>query len=214
MSWRFPSNVCIRCTDSIDGTLKASGDNFTLTLEAASSKSLLTTLYDNATVSVDSLNRAFDNFTTVATNYMRSLNSPIPKNITDKRVNQPSIGVVGDVPLNPVRGEPQDWNRAVVGQALEDTTCIHVRWPWLALPGFIFVGTLVILGMLVVKTIYDPDHEVWKSSQNALIWHGFEGPAAQESAMLDSKRDMNDRAKSVNVQLRQTRMGWKLVQDD
>lgn len=201
-------------TDSIAGTLKASGDNFSLTLDAATSKSVLTTLYDNSTVSVDSLNRAFDNFTTVATNYMRTLNSPIPKNITDKRASGSSIAVVGDVPLNPVRGEPQDWNRAVVGQALEDMTCIHVRWPWLALPAFIFVGTLVILGMLVVKTMFDPEHEVWKSSPNALIWHGLEGPAANGGSMLASKRDMNDQAKNVNVQLRQTRQGWKLVQDD
>ncbi|KAH7411582.1 hypothetical protein DE146DRAFT_627642 [Phaeosphaeria sp. MPI-PUGE-AT-0046c] len=201
-------------SDSLAGTLKASGDNFSLALDAASSKSHLTTLFNNATVSLESLNKAFDNFTTVATNYMRTLNSPIRKNITDLLPTGGSFGVSKEVPLNPVRGEAQDWNHAVVGEALMDTTCIHVRWPWLALPAGIFVGTLVIMGMLVVKTIYDHDIEVWKSSQNALIWHGLHGSAMKESGMLASKRDMHDRAKEINVQLRQTRMGWKLVQDD
>jgi hypothetical protein len=95
-----------------------------------------------------------------------------------------------------------------------DTTCIHVRWPWLALPAAIFVSTLVFLIMLIFQITSDHEREVWKSSQNALIWHGLHGTAESESDTLVTKKEMKTRAEEIQVRLKETRVGWKLVQNE
>jgi hypothetical protein len=179
----------------------------------------LTSLYNNATISIDLLNHAFDNFTTAASSYMRTFyRPPIPRmlDLTDYRTpdeikNNSRLAVI---PLNPVPASPEDWNQPVTGQAFVDTTCIHVRWPWLALPAAIFLGTLVFLAILIVKTTSIHELEVWKSSQNALIWHGLDGSAEFESDTLVAKKDMDSRAKEIKVRLEKTRRSWKLVQDE
>jgi hypothetical protein len=175
-----------------------------------SSSNLLERFYNNGSISVSSINRLFDNFTTAVTSYMRTLDSKIPRNISSLLVEW----VRKDVPLNPVPGSPEDWNQPVTGQGFRDTTCINVRWPWLALPAVIFVGTLVFLVVLILKTTLDREREVWKSSQNALLWHGLDGSAKFECDTLTTKQDMDDRAKQIVVRLENTRAGWKIVQDE
>jgi hypothetical protein len=195
-------------SDPLTGSLNGTGFNKNIRL-APSSRSLLAGLYNNGTLSVESLGRAFDNFTTAATNYMRLGTATIPRNITSllpTNINTP-------VALNPVPGKAEDWNHPVTGKAFIDTTCIHVRWPWLALPAAIFVGTLILFAMLIFKTAHDRELEVWKSSQNALIWHGIDGSAELESVTLITKKQMDVRSKEINVRLKKTGMGWKLVQD-
>jgi hypothetical protein len=174
------------------------------------SSNLLETFYNNGSISVSSLNLMFDNFTAAVTSYMRTLDSKIPRNISSFLLEF----IRKDVPLNPVPGSTEDWNQPVTGEAFRDTTCINVRWPWLALPAVIFVGTLVFLAMLILKTVVDREREVWKSSQNALLWHGLDGSAKFECDTLATKQDMDDRAKQIVVRLEITRAGWKLVQDE
>jgi hypothetical protein len=195
-------------SDPLTGSLNGTGFNKNIRL-VPSSRSLFAGLYNNGTLSVESLGRAFDNFTTAATNYMRLGTATIPRNITSllpTNINTP-------VALNPVPGKAEDWNHPVTGKAFIDTTCIHVRWPWLALPAAIFVGTLILFAMLIFKTAHDRELEVWKSSQNALIWHGIDGSAELESVTLITKKQMDVRSKEINVRLKKTGMGWKLVQD-
>jgi hypothetical protein len=196
-------------TDPLEGVLEGSGIAPDIDLDT-DAPSLLAGLYDNGTVSVDSLNRAFNNFTSAVTNYLRTLNFPIPRNVTDRVPNF----IIKSVPLNPIRGDPNNRNQPVIGQAYTETTCIHVRWPWLALPATIFLGTLVFLTLLIIKTTSHQELEVWKSSQNALIWHGLDGSAEDESGTLISKTDMDSRAKEIRVRLERTRKSWKLVQDE
>jgi hypothetical protein len=199
-----------------DTTLKAdSQENGRLFVQTDT----LTSLYNNATISIHLLNDAFVNFTTAASSYMRTFyRPPIPRtlNLTEYRTpdeiaNNTRLAVIQ---LNPVPASPEDWNKPVTGQAFVDTSCIHVRWPWLALPAASFFGTLVFLAILIVKTTFNSEIEVWKSSQNALIWHGLDGSAKFESDTLVAKKDMDRRAKEIKVRLEKQRRSWKLVQEE
>ncbi|KAJ9604954.1 hypothetical protein H2200_010343 [Cladophialophora chaetospira] len=197
-------------SDSLSGTLIGSGSNTTIQTDPASS-SILLGLWNNGSISMDSINGAFANFSAVVSNYLRTLdNVAIPRNITHllpSYVNEP-------VPLNPVPGVQADWNQPVLGEAFTNKTCIHVRWPWLALPAALMTGILVFLVALISQTARDGGHEVWKSSQDALLWHGLDGPAQHEGASLVTNKDMHERAKELMVRLAKTGKGWKLVQDD
>jgi len=103
-------------------------------------------------------------------------------------------------------------NAPALGVVLTHTTCTHVRWQWLSLPAALTVATLVYTGALVAQTVNVQSQGVWKSSQNALLWHGPEGPAEDESASLVTSKELDERAKQVVVQLGRSRKGWKLIQ--
>ncbi|KAH8712143.1 hypothetical protein GQ44DRAFT_713684 [Phaeosphaeriaceae sp. PMI808] len=180
----------------------------TITLERKASN-IQASLWNNATISFDSVDSAFHNFSSALTNYMRRTSQPIPKNITNLIPSNIRLNVTD----NPVPGRLEDWNQPIGGEAFVETTCIAVRWPWLTLPASLFVGTIVFLIGIIIMTTLDGGGGVWKSSQNALIWHGLAGPAEGESDALVTTKEMNARAKSLKVRLNNTRRGWKLVQD-
>jgi hypothetical protein len=211
--------------NSVNGTTlrTLSVDDGPMTMENPSAVTLAG-LYNRGELSIESLNHAFENFTTVVSNYMRTLNPSMPYNGVGDKISIPenlnvsqyhngSYSTPSLIPLNPLSSSPEDWNQPITGQALEDTTCIHVRWPWLALPAAIFLGTLIFLAMFIAKTTIDSDRQVWKSSQNALIWHSLDGTAESESDTLVTKKEMDCRAKEIKVRLEKTTRGWKLVQD-
>ncbi|KAM3069121.1 hypothetical protein ACMFMG_010646 [Clarireedia jacksonii] len=136
--------------------------------------SVLLQLFNNGSSSIDYINNALNNFTTVITNYMRTLsNLPIPSNST---VGSAPLGTFPNFTVgeNHVPGKPQDWNQPVIGEAFTNTTCIRVRWPWLALPVTLVIGILVFLLALIVQTADENGLEIWKSSQDALLWHGLD----------------------------------------
>jgi len=147
---------------------------------------VLSRLFNNGSISYDSVRATFNNLSTVATNWLRQSGSLVP---SDTAENAPALGVV-----------------------LTHTTCTHVRWQWLSLPAALTVATLVYTGALVAQTVNVQSQGVWKSSQNALLWHGPEGPAEDESASLVTSKELDERAKQVVVQLGRSRKGWKLIQ--
>lgn len=196
-------------SDPLTGTLEGVGWNKTVSTYPESS-SILVGIYNNGSISVDSVSRALDNFTTVATNYLRSLDSPIPKSL---RPYVPSNMNVLYLPENPVHGVASNWNLPALGEAFKATTCINLRWPWLALPAALVVTTLAFLVTLIIQTADERSQEAWKSSQEALLWHGLDGPAGDESTYLVTTKEMHQRAKELRAHLGKTRRGWKLVQD-
>lgn len=206
--------------DLLSGTMSGAGmfigelDSTAKIYPSASGKSFMVELWNNGTISADSISKAFDNFTLAATNYMRQGESrAIPMNVTDIPFSY-NGRLMNNLPLNHVHGEPKDWNQPATGRVFKETTCIHVRWPWLALPTAIFIATLIFLFLLIIKSNADREVQVWKSSQNALIWHGLDGHAEKEGVDLVSVEDMESRAKEVHVQLAKTRRGWKLAQQE
>ena len=184
-------------SDSLVGILNGSGFvNASIPTDPGSPSNLVE-LYNNGTLSVDSIGLALDNFTTAVTNYLRTTDSIIPDSTT-----------------NPVHSVASDWNRPALGEAFINTTCIHVRWPWLALPAALLVTTLIFLVTLIAQTTGKDSCEVWKSSQDALLWHGLDGSAMDESANLVTASDMHRRAKELTVRLGRTGRGWKLILND
>ncbi|MCJ1241670.1 hypothetical protein MMC14_009676 [Varicellaria rhodocarpa] len=176
-------------SDSISGTLM-SGDlregGFTPDNHGSS---VLYELYSNRSISIDSVTAALENFTSVVSNYLRT---------------------VDDLLLN--TAFESSWNHPVVSEAFTQQTCIYVRWQWLTLPIALLVATLIFFGALVVQNAGERGYGVWKSSQNALLWHGLEGLAEQEAPDLETLKEMDRRAKELTVQLGRSNRGWKLIQ--
>ena len=201
-------------SDPLTGVLNASGID-DKAIAFPNSASTVLTLWNNATVSAGSISGAFDNFTTAVTNYLRGLDSPIPKNLEPYAPSDRLYsGVPENIPDNPVQGLASEWNQPALGKAFKTTTCIHVRWPWLALPAVLVVSTFAFLFTLIIQTADQHSREVWKSSQDALLWHGLHGPVEDESTYLLTTKEMRERAKEVTVQLRKTTRGWKLSQEE
>ena len=146
-------------------------------------------LYNNGSISIDSITTALEDFTSGVSNYLRTLDDPPP---------------------NPAF--ENSWNIPVAGEAFTQQTCIYVRWQWLALPVALLAATLSFFGALVVQNPGKHGHGVWKSSQNALLWHGLEGLAEQEAPDLDTLKEMDRRAEELTVQLGRSNRGWKLIQ--
>ena len=199
-SFSYPSEAF---SDSLVGILNGSGYIGTSISADLGSPSILLQLYNNGTLSVDSIGLALSNFTTVVTNYLRSTPSKYLPDLANPQYHP-----------NPVQSVPSDWNRPALGEAFIITTCIHVRWPWLALPAALLVTTLIFLVTLIAQTTGEDSCEVWKSSQDALLWHGLDGSATDESANLVTASDMHRKAKELTVRLGRTGRGWKLILDD
>ncbi|KAF2019627.1 hypothetical protein BU24DRAFT_419239 [Aaosphaeria arxii CBS 175.79] len=201
-------------TGDLAGSVRGNNISSTRMRILHGSTGFLAGLYDDGAISIDSINHVFDNVTTVISNYMRTQSRPIPANISeyDSPLNPSEAKNITNP--NPVIGEPKDWNHPTEGNDFNDTTCIRVRWPWLALPAAIIVGTLGFLIILITTMTFQDERGMWKSSQNALMWHGLSGPAVEESASLNSRQDMDARAEEIRVHLSKTDRGWKLVQDE
>ena len=166
-------------SDSINGNLTVEDTNEGSAIDGGSS-TVLMELYNNSTTSIQSITAALENFTTLVSNYLTTLDDLLP-NETFQEVFQNS------------------WNHPAVGEAFTNQTCIHVRWQWFALPAVILVATFIFFGALITQTKVEHGHSVWKSSQNALIWHGLDGLAEHEAPSLDTVKEMDRRAEEFKV---------------
>ncbi|KAF2501873.1 hypothetical protein BU16DRAFT_613705 [Lophium mytilinum] len=189
-------------SDPILGILRGEGPQSRINLWPGSPGVLLE-LYNNGSITIDSINAAFNNFTTVVSNYLRNSGQAIPR---DPNPYLPS-GETRKQPENAVHGIPSDWNQPATGEVFTKTTCIHVRWPWLALPAGLFVATLVFLVIVIAQTANEKGAPVWKSSQLAMLWHGLVGSAKDEN--LGTVEEMEQRAKQLTVKLEDTSPGRK-----
>jgi hypothetical protein len=97
------------------------------------------------------------------------------------------------------------------GTALVAQTCIHVRWPWLALPASLLLLSSLFLISTMLQT-RPPGNQVgkaWKSSPLALLFHGFSNEDQRNMGRFDSVGVMNKKAKAMRVQLIWGEQGWK-----
>lgn len=191
--------------DSMTGVIPGIGDRTRLTVAAGARPKQLLELYNNGNVSADSISSAFNNFTTVISNYFRTLTYTTTEHYVEFQPDHNHTD-----PSN-------EWNQAVSGAASRPSTCIRVRWAWLALPASLVLFTLIFLGALIIQTGAAAEkggERLWKSSQEALIWHGLSGPAEGDSVDLVTASSMQKRAAEVRVRFAKTvGQGWKLVQE-
>ncbi|KAK4938467.1 hypothetical protein LTR10_021096 [Elasticomyces elasticus] len=147
-------------------------------------------VYQNGSLTGDTVAQMFDNITITLTNFARSNPSAL--------LSGNELGL--------------DLTPAQAPELLQDS-CIHINWPWLALPAALMVLSMLFLGLTVVQSALPNSIGIWKSSPLALLWHGFEVPQPT-SATSDDLKTMEAMSSSMNVHLQQTGLGWKLVQRD
>jgi hypothetical protein len=94
----------------------------------------------------------------------------------------------------------------VQGVALAEENYFSVRWQWIALPALLELAVLVMSVMTIVQCRRE-DVPLWKSSVLALIYHGVDGPRAQESLVTERLSGIEATAKVTDVQLLKTENG-------
>lgn len=88
----------------------------------------------------------------------------------------------------------------IEGMSGRNISIVRIRWTWLALPILLNFGSIIFL-LLVSAFSYNGNVPLWKSSVNALLYHGFEAPPTSQGS-LRSVADMNDKASQTTVGLR------------
>lgn len=104
-------------------------------------------------------------------------------------------------------------NVSVNGTTYTSVVLVQVSWPWIILPLFIEVTTLVLL----LWTIADTHRKRmwrWRDSSLATLFHGIEDAERLGVAKLLRNDAMEDRAKDVAVRLKSDDNGWRLVPVD
>lgn len=96
------------------------------------------------------------------------------------------------------------------GKLFNTTTCIDVRWGWLALPAVLALLTIIVLCATMYASSSKRGSAVWKSSSLADLFHGL---AMKEklSSDLDSSSGMEQAAKTINVILDDSAGGYQLA---
>ncbi|MCJ1439605.1 MAG: hypothetical protein MMC23_000085 [Stictis urceolatum] len=161
-------------------------------------QSQLDVLFNDRNISVDSIRATFDSIAEAITNTIRDPPASLP--------------YLNETEAKDANYQYRDLAPAE-GHAMKNTSCVVVNWPWMILPAALTVAAAIFLILLIINTVGETSSGVWKTSQVALLWHGLQGPARDEGINLTNVRDMNRRAKELQVQLRNTSSGWKLSQD-
>ena len=162
----------------------------------------LDNVFDYGLISLDTIKRAFANYSTAYTALARRIVSNPDSDI----IAAAQQLVASEYPFVRIDNDPAK------GVVLEPASCIHVRWAWLALPSGLTVATIVFFICMVLQATPDAEHSTWKSTPLAMLWHGLDGPVEREGAWLNTREQMEKRAKEVKVRLRTTDKGRRLVQ--
>lgn len=73
--------------------------------------------------------------------------------------------------------------------AMQNKTCIAVRWPWLAFPAALVLLTLLFFALMITETRPGASRPaIWKSSPLALLYHGLQ---RSEGGSLDLRGEGN-----------------------
>ncbi|KAI1640052.1 hypothetical protein F4809DRAFT_592376 [Biscogniauxia mediterranea] len=131
----------------------------------------LHTLYNSKMATFDTLSTAFEQFTTVVTNKMR----------TTGATND-------DLMLHEV----------VQGTVYQTTMCTEFNWPWLIMPTVLVVSTVAMLLIMIKSNVDDRNHPVWKSSVLPLLVYGFNHHQRGPRPVLDLAQ-MSDHAEITNA---------------
>ena len=194
--------------------------NITSSLSSYKGPAALQVIYNNSDTSFLIVNQIFHNITMGITSNMRQSGNysyaDTPKNVTD-------------IIFGP--------NQAAVGVVQESSTCVEVRWSWLAFPAAMILLTIVFLGSTIIGSSLrvmshkangsgDPDQvsgdswyrppAVWKSSLLPFMFHGLEDKSLRtdDSFRLVPSTEMEKVSESTKVKIARAEDGWKFVKTD
>ncbi|KAI0889538.1 uncharacterized protein GGS22DRAFT_176841 [Annulohypoxylon maeteangense] len=137
----------------------------------------LASLYNNKQASFDTLQTAFDQFTTAITNKIRMTGS----SNYDQYAHEMVDGVVN-----------------------ETTICTQFDWRWLLMPTILVAATGAVLIAIIVQNLLNKKQPVWKSSLLPLLYYGFDQRALNEdpNKPIMDLNELNQAAADTNVKLR------------
>ncbi|KAI1099350.1 hypothetical protein F4804DRAFT_345568 [Jackrogersella minutella] len=137
----------------------------------------LASLYNNKTATFDTLNTAFDQFSTAVTNKIRTAGASNP-----------------------------EWSshEVVEGTVNEMTVCTQFQWQWLLMPTILVAATGAVLIAIIWQNLRDHRQPVWKSSLLPLLYYGFSQRAHQEdpSRPVMDLTELNQAATDTRVKFR------------
>lgn len=96
------------------------------------------------------------------------------------------------------------------GKLYNTTTCIEVRWGWLALPAVLALLTIIVLVATMYASSPKSGSDVWKSSSLAVLFHGLTKKEEMRSN-LNSSSGMARVAKTIEVKLDDIAGGYQLA---
>ena len=94
------------------------------------------------------------------------------------------------------------------GYTIQTDQYVHANTVWLVLPTILVLSTCLFLSMTILKSDTSGAEMTWKSSQSALLLHGF--PNDGELGSLRSPRDIRLASESLKVKLSPIGTGWRL----
>ncbi|KAK5460977.1 hypothetical protein LTS15_003040 [Exophiala xenobiotica] len=99
-----------------------------------------------------------------------------------------------------------NYSKAVSGSATVSSTCVAVRWSWLAFPAAVVFATSMFLLAVLAKSQLEHDtlYMGWKSSILPLVFHGWDGldKDDQDESVLLQRKEMDRAARQVRIRLR------------
>lgn len=121
---------------------------------------------------------------------------------------------------------PAPYTNYASGAVLENQTCIHVRWAWLALPASLVLCSITFLAATIkltsAKRCTDPA-KAWiatagplKSSPLPLLFHGIEPSTLLATGHPSTLNDMQRLAETLDVRLGQSSVdgSWYFLRDE
>nr|KAK5451168.1 hypothetical protein LTR18_001185 [Exophiala xenobiotica] len=135
-------------------------------------------------------------------------------NLDFENLNSTFANIAESLTTRVRQNSPQSHSRPAYGVVLQQQTCVHVRWAWLAYPAALIALTLTFLTAMAIKTGRgEMKRHDWKSEPLAMIFHGLDDQTIKmtEAERLVTRKDMRDAAKQVVVRLGEDENGaWRV----
>ncbi|KAK5449383.1 hypothetical protein LTS15_008927 [Exophiala xenobiotica] len=136
-------------------------------------------------------------------------------NLNFENLNSTFANIADSLTTRVRQNSPQSHSRPAYGVVLQQQTCVHVRWAWLAYPAALTALTLIFLTVMVIETGRgEMKRHDWKSEPLAMMFHGLDDQTIKmtEAERLARRKDMRDAAKQVVVRLGEDENGgWRFV---
>jgi hypothetical protein len=103
---------------------------------------------------------------------------------------------------------------SVLGVMLTSETYIHIEWAWITFPLILYVLTVCFVGTVALQgRAGDAPTHVWKNSIVAALCHGLDGDLSNELASLNTQKEIDDKAKDIEVKLAPSVHGTQLTRE-
>ncbi|KAF2420189.1 hypothetical protein EJ08DRAFT_683413 [Tothia fuscella] len=104
--------------------------------------------------------------------------------------------------------------RSQRGRLVKTTTCVNVRWGWIALPATLALFTWIFLAFVIYISSFRSEGFVWKSSSLVVSYHGLYLEQEGLELNVDSDAAMMRTAKGMMVKMNKDDIQSRLIPTD